>query len=116
MDKMALYMQHWPGFLVNAYSNDSYLEGLIKCKEQGLADAIGVSNFNAQRLRGAARRLKQAGIPLASNQVHAWASGILEGNVRSKCELPEHVQSNPSSVYLLLCTAYISFTTLMMFW
>ena len=30
VDKMALYMQHWPGFLVNAYSNDAYLDGFVK--------------------------------------------------------------------------------------
>jgi aryl-alcohol dehydrogenase-like predicted oxidoreductase len=35
----------------------------------GLADAIGVSNFNAQRVKATSLRLQQAGIPLASNQV-----------------------------------------------
>ena len=66
---VALYMQHWPGFLVNAFSNEAYLDGFVQVKEQGLADTIGVSNFNATRLRSAARRLDLAGIPLVSNQV-----------------------------------------------
>lgn len=68
-EKVALYMQHWPGFLINAFSNDAYLDGFVKVKEQGLADAIGVSNFPAFRLRSATKRLDLAGIPLASNQV-----------------------------------------------
>ena len=52
-------LQHPPaGLLITA-----------QVKDQGLADAIGVSNFNAQRVKGASKRLEQAGIPLASNQV-----------------------------------------------
>jgi len=69
LSKMSLYMQHWPGFALNAFSNEAYLDGFVKVKEQGLADAIGVSNFNAQRIRSASKRLQSAGIPLASNQV-----------------------------------------------
>lgn len=69
LQKMALYMQHWPGFALNAFSNDAYLDGFIQVKEQGLADAIGVSNFNAKRLKTSALRLQLAGIPVASNQV-----------------------------------------------
>jgi len=36
---------------------------------QNLCEAIGVSNFNAERTRKAAARLGASGIPLASNQV-----------------------------------------------
>jgi len=69
LPKTTLYMQHWPGFLFNSFSNDAYIDGLAQCKQQGLADAVGVSNFTAQRVRGAAKKLAAAGIPLASNQV-----------------------------------------------
>ena len=68
-DKVELYMQHWPGFFLNAFSNDAYLNGLAKCKEMGLADAIGVSNFNKTRLREAHEKLGAKGVALASNQV-----------------------------------------------
>jgi hypothetical protein len=30
LQQVALYMQHWPGFAVNAWSNDAYLEGLAR--------------------------------------------------------------------------------------
>jgi len=69
LPKMSLYMQHWPGFLVNAFSNEAYLDGLIKVHEQSLADAIGVSNFNESRVREGAKRLELAGVPMASNQI-----------------------------------------------
>uniref|UniRef100_A0A7S3QKN1 NADP-dependent oxidoreductase domain-containing protein n=1 Tax=Dunaliella tertiolecta TaxID=3047 RepID=A0A7S3QKN1_DUNTE len=69
LPRTSLYMQHWPGFFFNAFSNDAYIEGLAACKQQDLCDAIGVSNFNAERTRKAAARLGQSGIPLASNQV-----------------------------------------------
>lgn len=68
-DKVELYMQHWPGFFLNAFSNDAYLNGLARCKEMGLADAIGVSNFNKNRLREAYEKLGAKGVVLASNQV-----------------------------------------------
>lgn len=68
-DKTELYMIHWPGFLVNAFSNEAYVEGLIKCKDQGLCDAVGVSNWNAKRVRDTVQALDKAGLPLASNQV-----------------------------------------------
>jgi len=69
MDSIALYMIHWPGFLTNGWANDNYVDGLAKCKELGLCDSIGVSNFNAQRVRGAQARLSSRGLQLASNQV-----------------------------------------------
>ncbi|MEW5318072.1 MAG: hypothetical protein WDW38_009325 [Sanguina aurantia] len=68
-DKMALYMIHWPGFLFNAFSNEQYVLGLAKVQQQGLAQAVGVSNFNKTRTANAARTLIQEGTCLASNQV-----------------------------------------------
>eukprot|EP00879_Flechtneria_rotunda_P029134 GHRR01031403.1.p1 GENE.GHRR01031403.1~~GHRR01031403.1.p1 ORF type:complete len:251 (+),score=77.02 GHRR01031403.1:367-1119(+) len=64
-----LYMQHWPGFFPNAISNDAYLAGLADCVQLGLTKAIGVSNFNAKRLKKAAATFKYKGVNLASNQV-----------------------------------------------
>lgn len=43
---------------MQAFSNDAYLEGLARCYEQGLCSAVGVSNFNAGRVRGAAKALE----------------------------------------------------------
>eukprot|EP00210_Caulerpa_lentillifera_P007002 g6696.t1 len=69
LDKVGLYMIHWPGFFFNSFSNEAYVEGLASCVEEGLTEAIGVSNFNPARLRNAHETLKNRGIPLASNQV-----------------------------------------------
>ncbi|KAL4437084.1 hypothetical protein ABPG75_004223 [Micractinium tetrahymenae] len=67
--KVALYIQHWPGFFLNAFSNDAFLEGLAQCYEQGLCEAVGASNFNAERTRKAAKLLKSRGTTFSSNQV-----------------------------------------------
>jgi aryl-alcohol dehydrogenase-like predicted oxidoreductase len=67
--KIGLYIQHWPGFFFNAFSNDAYLEGLAQCYEKGLCEAVGVSNFNVDRIRGASRALEARGTCLSSNQV-----------------------------------------------
>jgi len=69
LQKMELYIQHWPGFAFNAFSNDAYLEGLAQCVQQGLTQAVGVSNYNAQRTKNAARTLSERGTCLSSNQV-----------------------------------------------
>lgn len=58
-----------PGFLFNAFSNDAYIEGLARVAQQGLASAVGVSNFNEQRIRRAVKQLDMQGVPLSSNQV-----------------------------------------------
>lgn len=62
-------MQHWPAFATNALSNEAFLEGLARCKEADLCQAVGVSNFNEERLRKSARTLGNRGISLASNQI-----------------------------------------------
>lgn len=74
-----------PGFGLNAFSNDAYVDGLIQVKEQGLAQALGVSNFNKDRTRAAAKKLEAAGYCLASNQVQysllyraAERNGVME--------------------------------------
>ena len=50
--KVGLYQIHWPGFpFINNWSTDAFVEGMARVQRQGLADAVGVSNFNAKRLR-----------------------------------------------------------------
>lgn len=34
LQQMGLYIQHWPGFFFNAFSNDGYLQGLADCVDQ----------------------------------------------------------------------------------
>ena len=69
MSKMSLYIQHWPGFATNGWCNDVFLEGLADCVDAGLCDAVGVSNFKAERVRGAVKALGARGVVLSSNQV-----------------------------------------------
>lgn len=68
--KVSLYMQHWPAFGFGADGcNERFLEGLCLCYERGLCDAVGVSNFNADRVKTAAKKFQQRGVPFASNQI-----------------------------------------------
>ena len=49
-----LYQIHWPGFpIVNSWANDAFCRGLVDCQKQGLAKAVGVSNYNVNRLQRA---------------------------------------------------------------
>ncbi|KAF5731354.1 NAD(P)-linked oxidoreductase superfamily protein isoform 1 [Tripterygium wilfordii] len=61
-----LYQLHWPG----VWGNEGYLDGLGDAFEQGLVQAVGVSNYGEKRLRDAYEKLKKRGIPLAANQVN----------------------------------------------
>ena len=69
MARMSLYIQHWPGFATNGWSNDAFVEGLADCVDAGLCDAVGVSNFKAERVRSAVKALGARGVVLSSNQV-----------------------------------------------
>jgi len=64
-----LYIQHWPGFFLNAFSNQATLEGLQMCLDAKKTAAVGVSNFNASRVREAAKFFEGNGACLSSNQV-----------------------------------------------
>ena len=56
--KESMVQIHWPGFpLVNNFVTDSFVEGLGRAKLAGLTDAVGVSNFKADRVREANRIL-----------------------------------------------------------
>ena len=49
-----LYQIHWPGFpVLNSWANDAFCKGLVKCHQQGLAKAVGVSNYNVKRMQRA---------------------------------------------------------------
>lgn len=67
--KLALYQIHFPAATVNFFANDAFLRGLAHCQQIGLTDAVGVSNFNEERLRHAHQTLQDQGVQLASNQV-----------------------------------------------
>jgi len=69
VEQVGLYMQHWPGFFLNAFSNDAFLEGFVRCYEAGLTQAVGVSNFNSNRVKKASKYFESSGLCLASNQV-----------------------------------------------
>ena len=60
---VGLYMIHWPAFLVNGFSNDAFVEGLAKCKQAGLTQAVGVSNFKEERIRRAHKILQARSVP-----------------------------------------------------
>ena len=64
MEHVDLYLIHWP-----APGKDRYVEAwraLIEAREQGLARAIGVSNFQASHLR---RIVDETGVTPAVNQI-----------------------------------------------
>ncbi len=64
IQKAGLYMQHWPGFVTNGWCNDAFVEGLGDCARQGLTQAVGISNFTADRTRRASSILEVRMLPV----------------------------------------------------
>eukprot|EP00640_Fibrocapsa_japonica_P001559 CAMPEP_0113944682 /NCGR_PEP_ID=MMETSP1339-20121228/35665_1 /TAXON_ID=94617 /ORGANISM="Fibrocapsa japonica" /LENGTH=384 /DNA_ID=CAMNT_0000949969 /DNA_START=32 /DNA_END=1186 /DNA_ORIENTATION=+ /assembly_acc=CAM_ASM_000762 len=64
-ESMALYQLHWPG----VWQNEQYWDGLADCVDQGLVQAVGVSNYGAVAVKKAHKKLAARGVKLASNQV-----------------------------------------------
>lgn len=56
--KLALYQIHFPASSLNFFANSAFLRGLAHCQQIGLTDAVGVSNFNEERLRHAHQTLQ----------------------------------------------------------
>jgi aryl-alcohol dehydrogenase-like predicted oxidoreductase len=66
LERVYLYQIHWPSLVVPI---EIYVEGLAMTVEAGLTRNVGVSNFNIEQMKRAAKVLARHGIPLASNQV-----------------------------------------------
>ncbi len=66
LQRVDLYQIHWHTPLV---SIETLMDGLAEAVEKNLARAVGVSNYNADQVRRAHKRLAQHNIPLASNQI-----------------------------------------------
>jgi aryl-alcohol dehydrogenase-like predicted oxidoreductase len=63
---IGLYMVHQP---ISFSSPEAEMDAMADLVEAGLIRTVGVSNFSAERMRRAHRRLERRGFPLAANQV-----------------------------------------------
>ena len=66
LEQVDLYQVHWPWPPVPV---ETWAEALAEVVQQGLARAVGVSNYNEAQTRRANAVLAKRGVPLASNQV-----------------------------------------------
>lgn len=66
LEKVDLYQIHWPWPPIPV---ESWAEALADVVQDGLARAVGVSNFSEDQMRRAYERLARRGVALASNQV-----------------------------------------------
>lgn len=66
LQRVDLYQVHFP---TPIRAVETWAEALAQAVQQGLARAVGVSNYNADQMCRASTVLAKHGIPLASNQV-----------------------------------------------
>jgi len=67
LEAVDLYQIHWPAAWMPP---EKMMEGMAECVQRGWTRAVGVSNFDEQKMIRAYTTLARHGIPLASNQVH----------------------------------------------
>ncbi len=65
-DKVELYQIHWPFPPVRI---ETWMEGLAEAVQDGLVEAVGVSNYDRAQTQRAFESLSRLGVRLASNQV-----------------------------------------------
>ena len=66
MEKLDLYLLHWPWKPV---SPEQWGESLAEAYELGLTKAVGVSNHNLEQMERVAKVLAKHNVPLAANQL-----------------------------------------------
>jgi aryl-alcohol dehydrogenase-like predicted oxidoreductase len=66
MDKVDLYLIHWP---FPPVSIETWMEALKDAVDAGFTKAVGVSNYSVDQMQRAHNALMKYGIPLACNQV-----------------------------------------------
>jgi aryl-alcohol dehydrogenase-like predicted oxidoreductase len=66
LERVALYQLHGP---VSARSKGALADALAAVHEEGLVDAVGVSNYSAGEMERIHNELVKRGLPLASNQI-----------------------------------------------
>ena len=70
-----LYQIHQP---FSFSSPEAEMDAMAELVKAGMISSVGVSNFNAEQMRRAARQLQKHGLPLASNQVRF---GLLDRSI-----------------------------------
>lgn len=68
-DKLAIAQLHWSTANYQPFQETALWEGLADVYDQGLCDAVGVSNYGPQQLQRIASRLLERQVPLATAQV-----------------------------------------------
>lgn len=85
LERVDLYQIHWPSPIVPI---ETYAEGLAGAVQMGLAQAVGVSNYDRNQMQRAYTVLARYGIPLASNQVeyHLLDRTIEKNGLLARCQ------------------------------
>lgn len=68
-DCLALAQLHWSAAKYAPLQERGMVRGLVEIYERGLARGVGLSNYGPRELARVERQLREAGVPLASNQV-----------------------------------------------
>jgi len=68
-ERIELVQAHWSAANFQPWQEPALWDGLARCYESGLAEAVGTSNFGPEQLRRANAYWRERGVPHTANQV-----------------------------------------------
>lgn len=68
-DKLTLAQLHWSASNYLPFQENALWEGIADTYDQGLCEAVGVSNYGPQQLEKFAQRMEERKVPLATAQI-----------------------------------------------
>ena len=68
-DKLAIAQLHWSTANYQPLQEQALWDGIGDVYDEGLCEAVGVSNYGPKQLRKFAKRMEERGVPLASAQI-----------------------------------------------
>jgi len=68
-DKLAIVQTHWSTSKYQPFQEGALWEGLADIYDEGLCEAVGVSNYGPKQLQKVSARMKERNVPLATAQI-----------------------------------------------
>lgn len=85
-DKLAIAQTHWSTANYNVFQEGALWEGLGDIYDEGLCEAVGVSNYGPIQLNKFSNRMKERNVPIAVAQVQYSLMTARNNEIMDACE------------------------------
>ena len=85
-DKLAIAQTHWSTANYNVFQEGALWEGLGDIYDEGLCEAVGVSNYGPKQLEKFSNRMKERNVPIAVAQVQYSLMTARNNEIMDACD------------------------------